>query len=167
MTCCPPPPFSFAGSLVSDRSLVSDIFPAPVSPPSEPQDVRTAYFGSAGGGLRGASRPPSTSITLEWLWERCAYNAITFKSAHNLVVNVSLPCAGTRDNGAPFNGAAACGTNELLGWSEAAAAAARVGAPRGGRCGAATPSAVACQVAGPRPHRCWSLGNCLGIDVGH
>lgn len=89
------------------------------------QDVRTAYFGSAGGGLRGASRPPSTSITLEWLWERCAYNAITFKSAHNLVVNVSLPCAGTRDNGAPFNGAAACGTNELLGWSEAAAAAAR------------------------------------------
>lgn len=102
----------------------------PLCPTPIPQDVRTAYFGSSGGGLRGASRSPSSSITLEWLWERCAYNAITFKAAHNLVVSVSLPCAGTRDNGAPFNGAAACGVNELLGWSEAATAAAQVGAPR-------------------------------------
>ncbi|KAG2487502.1 hypothetical protein HYH03_013920 [Edaphochlamys debaryana] len=91
------------------------------------EDVALTFFGPPPGSATSpapAGRLPP--MTLERLLGSCTFGGIQIHRSNTLIMNVTLPCSGTLKNGARWNATGGqCGTNELFGWMEAAAAATR------------------------------------------
>lgn len=63
---------------------------------------------------------PGSAVTLQNYYSTCSYNKILFLPENNIIVeDIQIPCIGSF-NGAPYNTANSCDSNELYGWFDTA-----------------------------------------------
>ncbi|EFJ45818.1 hypothetical protein VOLCADRAFT_105831 [Volvox carteri f. nagariensis] len=108
--------------------VITSVCGSPVASPMTAQRVSEVLFGApAGAALRppAAKNPVAPPLALNRLLSECSYGNIALKRSNTLVLNLSLPCSGTRPNGAKWDASpgsagisGACGMDELFGWME-------------------------------------------------